>query len=133
MTVHVDIKLGNIARKVSKAKKFGNYMLTQQIAKDSNYYAPVDQGYLKNSALYSGVNPKTGNKAGPVKITHGHSGTIRWDVPYARRQYYGDAFHFSHDVNPHARARWFDAAKAEHGKEWADVAQKAVNDYLKRT
>lgn len=135
MGVNVHVNIGNIAGKVSKARKFANYALTQQVLRDSNYYAPVDKGFLRNSSIYFSVDPSTDNLKGngQAKVTYSKSGTITWDMPYARRLYYGDNFNFSKNVNEHARSHWFDAAKANLGSEWPGVAQRAVNAYLKRT
>lgn len=115
MVVKVHVNLGDIDGKVNKAAEFGRYALTQQVLKDSNYYAPEDTKHMIDTSVNE-VNTKQGK--------------IIWDTDYARRLYYNPQFNFSKDMNPHARGRWFDAAKAEHGYEWPDVAKKAVNKYI---
>jgi len=81
--------------------------LDQQIAKDSNYYAPEDKGDLKDSVYLGSVMG---------------SGLLTWAVEKARRLYHGIGFSFSKDKNPNARAKWFDAAKAVRLGTWVKVA-----------
>ena len=82
--------------------------LDQQIAKDSNYYAPEDKGDLKDSVYASASEGK---------------GELIWDKEYAMRLYHGVNFNFSKDRNPNARAKWFEAAKSTRLKAW----EKTVN------
>lgn len=135
MGINVHVNLGNIAGKASKAAKFANYALTQQVLKDSNYYAPIDQGYLRNSSIYFGVDPTAKNKMGngQQRVTYSKPNQIIWDTPYARRLYYNPQYNFSKDINPNAGGKWFERAQAAYGKQWPGVAQRAVNEYLKRT
>ncbi len=72
--------------------------LDNQVLKDSNFYAPEDEGFLQDSGLL-------GSEIG--------SGVLYWDVPYARRQYY-EAPNKSKDKNPNAQMRWFEVAKAHN-------------------
>ncbi len=86
-------------------------VLDQQIAKDSNYYAPEDEGYLQRSVLIA-------SKLG--------SGELLWATPYARAQYYGLP-NKSRDRNPNARMKWFEHAKANRSKDWERIANETYN------
>lgn len=80
-----------------------------QVLKDSNYYCPEDQGFLKASGIQSGP------------------GKIEWNMPYASEQYYGKP-NKSKDDNPNARMKWFEEAKAIKMKKWEGMAN---NEYHK--
>ena len=81
-------------------------VLDEQIAKDSNYYIPKRDGDLERSVF--------GSLFG--------SGLLVWAVQHARKMYHGVGFNFSKDVNPNARAEWFEWAKKIRIKEWVKVA-----------
>lgn len=118
MVINVHVNLGDISGKVNKASKFAQVVLDEQVLKDSNVFIPFDTGNLRNSS---------------IQATKPGTGQIKWDTPYAARLFYHPEYNFSKDMNPRARGRWFDAAKAEYGAQWPGVAQKAVSEYLKRT
>jgi hypothetical protein len=115
MGVNVHVELGDIAGKVNRANKFAQIALDVQVLKDSNRFIPFDTGNLRDSS---------------INATKPGSGKIMWDTEYAAKLFYHPEYNFSKDSNPMARGRWFDAAKAEHGSEWPDVAKKAVNKYI---
>lgn len=104
-----------IAGATQQAMKFGQYILDNQVIKDSNYYVPTDQHYLEKSAK---ANSKPGE------------GFVVWQTPYARRLYYNPQYDFSTDVNPNARGLWFEAAKADNKDKWIDQASKATRSKL---
>ena len=83
-------------------------MLDQQVAKDSNYYCPEDEGGLHKSVLPSAATGR---------------GLLEWNEEYARPQYYGLP-NKSLDENPNARMKWFEAAKAVCKKKWLGVARR---------
>lgn len=82
-----------------------------QVIKDSNFFCPHDQGTLQASAL-------TASNIG--------QGSLMWATPYARRQYY-EAPNKSHDMNPNARMKWFEEAKAIHLADWLGVAEAVAH------
>jgi hypothetical protein len=88
------------------------FMLDQQVAKDSNYYAPEDVGTLQDSVLlYSRFG----------------SGQLTWNTEYARKQYY-ELENKSKDKNPNARMKWFEVAKSEKKDDWVKVANYAYSN-----
>lgn len=101
---------GSIPDKLDRAGKDGQHALDQQVLKDSNSFAPEDEGTLIESAIRS---------------SEPGSGKIIWDTPYARRLYYNPGYNFSKDKNPRAQGLWFEAAKAQHGSEWEQVVADA--------
>ena len=95
--------------KISNRVRKAQYLLDQQVIKDSNLYCPQDTGDLQDSAL----------KPQPL-------GTVVWDVEYAKRQYYEDN-NKSKDLNPRASMKWFEVAKTEKKKEWEKLANDEYN------
>lgn len=102
-------------KKHESALGFAQYVLDNQIIKDSNYFIPVDQHYLEKSAL---LHSKIGE------------GIIIWQTPYARRLYYNPQYNFSKDKNPNAQGKWFEAAKAKESNNWEEVAELAYKSKL---
>lgn len=104
-----------ISDNMDSALKYGQYVLDNQVIKDSNFYVPVDQHYLEKSAK---INSKPGE------------GLVVWQTPYAKRLYYNPQYDFSTDVNPNARGLWFEAAKSSKRSEWLKQADKAIKSRL---
>ena len=103
-------------------------------------YLPFDEGVLAGSA-------NTATKIG--------SGEVVYDTPYARYQYYGEAYgpnipivengvvtgyfsppekhptgkklQYNKEINPMAGSHWFDRAMADHKEEILKEAQNAAN------
>lgn len=111
--VRVDTK--RIFPKVHKATQGAIYAVANQVLKDGNLYAPQDTGELHRSGIRSSKLKK---------------GKVIWNTPYAKRLYFGLRFKFSKDKNPRAQALWAEKAKTVHSREWAKVAQKAVEKGL---
>jgi hypothetical protein len=84
--------------------------LDVQIIKDSNFFCPLDEGDLQNSAM---IASKIGE------------GELVWDEPYARKQYY-EAPNKSKDKNPNARMKWVEAAKVVCLEAWQALIQKEI-------
>ena len=116
MDIKVHFDANAVANKIDNALNKAQHALDQQVLKDSNYFIPFDTGELMRSSLRS-------SQIG--------QGLIVWDTPYARRLYYNPQYNFRKDKNPNAQGLWFEAAKAAHGREWAELAQKTVDDNLK--
>ncbi len=89
-------------------------VLDTQVLNDSNFFVPVVTGTLKKSGI---TNTVVG------------SGKVIWHTPYAKRQYYGDAFNHNAQNNPSACSRWFEAAKVRNMSNW----ERLVNEHIKRT
>lgn len=115
--VRFDVKvyMGDTNRKVLGALNFGQYILDNEVIKDSNYYAPEDQKYLQMSALAA-------SKIG--------DGSVIWNTPYARRLYYNPQYNFSKDKNPNAGGLWFERAKAQKREKWIKQAEIATRSKI---
>jgi len=88
--------------------------LDTQVVADSNYFVPNKTSTLQKSAI---INPVIG------------TGLVIWDTDYARRQYYGENFDHSKQLNPNACAKWFETAKARKLEQW----RRLVNDEIKHS
>ena len=77
---------------------------------DCDIYVPYDTGALCHSGGVSGVTEEDGRVGCDVT----------WSAPYAAAVYYGDArgVRFSPEHHAHARARWFDGARASCLDGW---------------
>lgn len=107
MKVRVELDKRRIKNRHGSAIKQVQYTLDSQVQKDSNFYAPRDQGTLQESSV---IHSKLG------------SGEIVWLTPYARRLYYNPQYNFSKVKNPNARGLWFEAAKSNKLSEWLRLA-----------
>jgi Minor capsid protein len=105
--IRADLNENSIRRRQEQAREQAQFALDTQVLKDSNFFIPKRESYLEASGVLHS------------RIGHGH---IEWKTPYARRLYYNPQYNFSKDVNPNAQGLWFEAAKAAHGREWAEVA-----------
>lgn len=112
-----DIKVDTAAmeKKANDAVKKAQFALDEQVLKDSNFFIPKDTGELERSSIRFS------------RIGEGH---IEYNTPYARRIYYGVNFNFSKDVNPNARALFFEEAKARNVMNWTRLVEKAIKDNL---
>lgn len=110
--MEIKVKLEFDVDKIKKQKQ-GNLdrtqdFLDQRVLNDSNYFIPMQEGFLKNSGHV-------------VK-----RGQIEWSAVYARKQYYGLP-NKSKQVNPNASMKWFEQAKARKMKEWERIANGEYN------
>jgi len=110
MGVKVDIPTEKILSKFGGRISKGLLALKGQIAADTAPYVPRVTGDLEQS-----IKPSDTTSAP----------TMRWNIPYARRQYYG---HFQHSKQAHSRATrlWFQVAKGVNRERWKRVAERAV-------
>lgn len=97
------------------AIRTAQFLLDQQVAKDSNYYIPVDTHNAEGSVL---------------RHSHFGEGKIVWQTPYIKRIYYGTGFNFSKDQNPNAQALWFEVAKSKYRMQWLGIASTQVINML---
>src|SRR5690625_4383021 len=112
---NVKVNMGKIATKVPSALEYGQFVIDEAVLKDSNYYIPADQWFLRDSGIY---HSKIGE------------GELYWKTPYARRLYYNPHFNFSTDRKPNASGLWFERSKAEKQKEWIKQGEKATKSKL---
>jgi len=108
MAVRVNVKkdLKGIPKRVSQMTKLGQYALANQVHADSNRYAPLLTGDLRNQSSVS---------------TNGKS--VIWNVPYARRQYYNYGARFT---TPGTGPKWDEKAKSIHLRSWERITEKAM-------
>ena len=108
MAVRVNVKtdLKGVPKRVSQMTKLGQYALANQVHADSNRYAPLLTGDLRNQSSVS---------------TNGKS--VIWNVPYARRQYYNYGARFT---TPGTGPKWDEKAKSIHLRSWERITEKAM-------
>ncbi|PHB22874.1 minor capsid protein [Bacillus pseudomycoides] len=113
--LNIRIDTPAIEGKVIEATEKAQFVLDQQVLKDSNFYIPKDTGELERSS---------------IRFSRPGEGHIEWNTPYARKIYYGVNFNFSKDVNPNARALFFEEAKARHVMDWARIVENEIKRNL---
>lgn len=113
--VRVNIKTDQLHSKRTSAKRAAQMQVDQDVLKDSNYYAPQDEGTLIRSGVLSSLIGK---------------GRVIWNTVYARRLYYNPQYNFSKDRNPNAQGLWFEAAKAEKKDTWLKDAKSNYQRYF---
>lgn len=99
-----------LRRRLNRMNEQGQFALDQQVLKDSNNYAPMDQGDLIESG---------------IRFTQPGTGRIMWETPYARRLYYNPQYDFSKDRNPNAGGLWFERAKSQHIRDWENIIRQS--------
>lgn len=111
--IKFDVKLdtSRIIAKTERQLKVGQFVLDQQVLKDSNFFIPKDTGELERSG---------------VRASRIGEGIIKWDTPYARRLYYNPQYDFSEDANPHAQGLWYEAARATFISDWVRITNQAI-------
>ena len=111
----VKVDMMKIPKQVDDGFKFAQYVVDNQVLKDSNAFVPKDQGYLEDSGI---LHSKIGK------------GEVAWETPYARRLYYNPQYNFSKDKNPQAQGLWFEAAKSQQLKTWLKMGEEAAQSFF---
>lgn len=106
VNVRVTKNLKGIKPRVNQMTNRGQYALVNQVHMDSNIYAPMKTGDLRNQSTVS-LDGKQ----------------IIWNVPYARPQYYNQ---YSKYTTPGTGPKWDQKAKSIHGDSWVRVAERAM-------
>lgn len=106
MRIRIRRELDGVAVRANQMIERGQYALANQVHADSNIYAPKLSTDLVNQSTIA---------------TDGKS--IIWNVPYARRQYYGYGFKFS---TPGTGPKWDSKALAIHGADWLRITKAAM-------
>lgn len=116
--VRIDAKklAAEFSKSLSKADGAQD-MFSSLVAQDTNEFVPMDSGMLAGSVL----------RASDFK-----HGLLVYDMPYARRLYYGDTFNFSQDKHPKAGARWFETAKSRHLDKWGRYIARILSGVWRR-
>ena len=110
MGVKVKIGTENILSRFGGKISKGLLALKGQIAADTAPYVPRVTGDLEHSVKPSDTTSDP---------------TLRWNIPYAKRQYYGQ-FKHSKQSHPRATRLWFQVAKGVNRDRWKRVAERAV-------
>lgn len=106
-SVHIDTPA--LLRKFVEREEKAQAFLDNEVIRTSYPFVPFLQGMLADTVMDE------------------EPGTIVYVQPYARRQYYGDAFQFSKQHHPLAGSRWTERAKTAYIKDWT----KGVENILK--
>ena len=109
---NIQLDTNQIVKKVNGRLEQAQIALDQQVLKDSNYFVPKREGYLEKSGILHTVPG---------------SGEVKWEMPYARRLFYGIGYNFSKDPNPNASALWYYAAESRHKQDWIRIAQQTYD------
>lgn len=113
MAVRVNVKtdLKGVKAKTDRMTKAGQQALANQVHADSNMYAPMLSGDMRNQSTIA-IDGKS----------------VIWHARYARAQYYGSNGRavFKNYTTPGTGPRWDEKAKAIHGKSWENVVKKAM-------
>ncbi|NPC91220.1 minor capsid protein [Bacillus sp. WMMC1349] len=104
----VKTEMNGVDKKLSKYHQAAQPLLSSEVLKDSNNYAPQDTGNLIASSQRSSDFEK---------------GKLIWDTKYARKLYYNSQYHFSKDKNPNAQGLWFEAARSSFFDRWINVLE----------
>ena len=105
--MRVNIDEGAVIAKINGAWKKGLPILTNEVMRDCNEFCKLDKGALRASAQTA---------------TDFANGIVRWNTPYARRQYWGIPTAYE----PGTCWQWCEAAKGAYYQRWADQAQKLL-------
>ena len=105
--MRLNIDEGAVIAKINGAWKKGLPMLTNEVLRDCNEFCKFDTGALRASAQTA---------------TDFANGIVRWNTPYARRQYWGIPTAYE----PGTCWQWCEAAKGAYNQRWADQAQKIL-------
>ena len=112
--IRIDVDFGSIANKCNKAVKKAQMWLDNEIVSDCQPYLPFLTGDLQRSTMSTVIG----------------EGNIVYDVPYARKLYYGDQFNFNKQNHPLATAYWFEYAKTANEQKWINGVNKIVEDVI---
>jgi hypothetical protein len=84
-------------------------IISNELLKDSNYYARMDSGAMINSSLLA---------------SRPEEGMLVWNTPYAKRAYYVGVP--SRDRNPNASLMWAEKAAVENKEKYEKIGQSAL-------
>lgn len=116
----VTVNRAHLTARLDRGKELAGAAVAEAILNDSRPYTPHDQGTLEDSGKVEKVD-------GEYAVT--------WNTVYAAYQWYGcwaDGTHVikNHDrsINMKATTQWAEAAKAEYGKSWQQIAEKKMKE-----
>ncbi len=85
----------------------------KRVAFEIRDYVPYDEGTLRDS------EPMASNY---------ETGIIEWQTPYAKRVHSLPESSIKKTKNPHAHAKWHEAAKQDRLEAWNDYARKLMEE-----
>lgn len=108
MAIRINVKkdLRGVRVKTDRMTKLGQYALANQVHADSNRYAPLLTGDLRNQSSIA-LDGKS----------------VIWNAPYSRKQYYNYGARFT---TPGTGPKWDAKALAIHGGSWVRITKKAM-------
>lgn len=106
--VTVTIDRAKIRAKINTRWKNTVLPLSSQILQDCNYFVKMDTSALMASSLIHSQLSE---------------GTLIWQTPYARRQYWEIQTAYP-DVNPNASWKWCEVARSRFRADWELLAQR---------
>lgn len=98
-------------KKLEPREEFAQKWLDNEVLKDCGQYVPFREGHLFRSGIAA-------TKLG--------SGKVEYNVPYARRVYYGRNMNFGKKPHPNACAFWFEKAKGVNKEKWLSGVRKIM-------
>ena len=110
-TVDIQINTAALLGKFEKRKEAAQVYLDNEVMRSTEQYVPMDTGTLARSAQLA---------------TKPGEGQVLYDTPYARKLYYGEGINFATDKHPKATAKWLEASKAVHVKDWVSGVKKIL-------
>jgi hypothetical protein len=126
MAVIVKTDRQKMQQVMGKATELARYALAEQMLADSEKFVPYSAGSSQSA----------GNLRESGKIVEGEKGSlyIVWDTVYALYQWFGvraDGTHrVTHYTTPGTGKQWVEAARAQYGDRWREIAQKGFNKGL---
>ncbi len=108
LSVSVSFDQSKVKQKIHARIELAQKVLDAQVMKDSNYYVPMQEGFLRDSVLSSVIG----------------SGLLVWDIEYAKKMYHFPEARISKEVNPNASPKWFERAKATRLKIWEALVNR---------
>lgn len=104
----VTINASSIRTRVARGVDRAQLWLDNEIIADTSKYTPFMTGHLDRQVRAMG------------------NGKIEYDVPYARKMYYGGDLTFNKVHHPLAGAFWFERSKAVNRQKWIDGVNRIV-------
>ena len=107
--VEVTLDKNEIILRVKKMQGKATEIISNELLKDSNYFAREDTGELIRSS---------------IRASRLEEGELIWDTPYAKRMYYvGNP---SKDTNPNASLMWAQKAADKNKEKYQRMIDKLM-------
>lgn len=110
-TVDIQINTAALLGKFAKRTEAAQVYLDNEVMRSTEPFVPFDTGTLARSSQLA---------------TKPGEGQVLYDTPYARELYYSEGMNFAKDKHPKATAKWLEASKAVHLKDWVSGVTKIL-------